>query len=121
QCDQLLPHALACAGLVRRYHIAIPESAHLLNHAGYYLFQQADYKEAEQLLQQALRIQTKLEQDHPGEKEILNGKVQILNDLGLLYCRKHKYKQAEPLLQQALRIQEQLNDPNPGQSLWILG
>jgi tetratricopeptide (TPR) repeat protein len=120
-CEILVSHVFISYELIQRHHIVIPESAHLLNKAGYYLYLQDRYEEAEQLLNLALSIQSKLEQDHPDKIQVLNDKVQILNDLGLLYNAQHKYEQAESLLQEALTIQEQLNDPNPAQSLWILG
>jgi tetratricopeptide (TPR) repeat protein len=121
QCERLLPHALICADLLREHHFIIPQSIQLFSKAGYYLYLQAHFDEAEQVLTQALQIQEEPELDHPDREQILYDKVQILNDLGLLYFAKHKNEQAETLLQKALTIQEKLNDPNPAQSLWILG
>jgi tetratricopeptide (TPR) repeat protein len=101
QCQHSLPHALACADLIRQYTFTFPEAARLLNQAAFYLHDRASYREAEPLYQRALAIrEQQLGPDHPDT-------AQSLNNLAELYRDQGKYPQAEPLYQRALAIREQ--------------
>jgi tetratricopeptide (TPR) repeat protein len=100
QCERLLPHVLACAA-------AVPDSAgdralgRVLQKAASYLYNRAQYDQAEALYQRALHIQEQIPgAEHPDLFDSLNG-------LAFLYAEQRKYDQAEALYQQALHIQEQ--------------
>ncbi len=89
--ERLLPHARICAELIEQWKIVFSEAARLLNQMAYYLWQRAQYVEAEHLLQRALAIREKvLEPEHPDV-------AQSLNNLAGLYKAQGKYGQAEPL------------------------
>ena len=96
RCQQLLPHALLCAGHIKRWGLAFSEAASLLQQAGRYLYQRAAYEQALPLLQQALAIRVQVyDLDH------LNVATS-LNDLGDLYLAQGQYEAALPLYQRAL-------------------
>jgi len=102
ECQQYLPHALICVDLIEQWEMRFAEAARLLNVAGYYLYQRANYNEAELLLHKALTTRKELfETDHP---EI----AESLNNLAELYRIQAKYLQAVPFCQQALEIRKQL-------------
>ncbi len=105
ECERLLPHVRTCAELIKQEDMALAEAARLLNLAGYYLRQRAQYTKAELLYQQALTIAEKVfGPDH------LNVAT-ICNNLGLLYKKQGRYTQAEPLYRQALAIREKVLGP----------
>jgi tetratricopeptide (TPR) repeat protein len=100
QCDRFLPHALACAGLIESWGMQFAEAARLLNQAGYYLNERAEYAEAATLFRWALEIREEaLEPEHP---DIATS----LNNLAVMYRAQGKYQEAEPLYQRALAIDE---------------
>ncbi|MFL5625736.1 MAG: tetratricopeptide repeat protein [Ktedonobacteraceae bacterium] len=106
QCKRYLPHALACATLIKHSLLALPEAVQLLNQAGYYLQDHAFYEQAEPLYQQALAITQKvLDPDHPDT-------AASLNNLAMLYYNQGKYEQAEPLLEQAQAIWQKALGPD---------
>jgi len=114
-CQQFIPHVLACAALIERWEIALPEAAQLFNKAGDYLKVSAQYEQAEPLYQSALTIneQRMLSSVHPDT-------AQSLFNLAALYQAQGKYDQAEPLLRRALAIYErvlQFQHPNIATSL----
>jgi hypothetical protein len=57
-CGRLIPHAQALASLIDEYGFDFPEAARLMNQAGSYLQERAQYTEAEPLLKRALDITT---------------------------------------------------------------
>jgi hypothetical protein len=66
QCQQYIPHVLMCAKYIDQWEMAFPEAALLLNNAGVYLTESAQYEQAEPFLQQALSIREQvLGPDHP--------------------------------------------------------
>jgi tetratricopeptide (TPR) repeat protein len=99
-CDRLLPHALACAGLIEFWDMEFAEATLLLNQTGYYLHQRAEYAQAEPLYQRALAIREKaLGPEHPYTASSLNNLALLLHDQG-------KVEEAEPLYRRALAIDE---------------
>ena len=56
QCEFLLPHALACIQWINALRLKKREARRLLSVTGLYLYERAQYKEAEPLLEQAMRI-----------------------------------------------------------------
>jgi tetratricopeptide (TPR) repeat protein len=105
QCRRYLPHAQVGAGLIEQEHMSFPEAARLLDEAGYYLYEQGQYQEAEPLLTQALAIREQtLGSEHPDV-------ATSLNHLAELYREQAKYEQAEPLYLRALTIRENNLEP----------
>jgi tetratricopeptide (TPR) repeat protein len=99
-CDRLIRHAQALAPLIDEYGFDFPEAARLLNQAGYYLYERAQYEEAELLSARALDIREKaLGAEHPDV-------AQSLNNLSMIYKNQGKYAEVEPLLARALDIKE---------------
>jgi tetratricopeptide (TPR) repeat protein len=113
RCQQFIPHVLACKALIEQWNMTLP-TAQLLNNAGYYLKESAQYEQAEPLLQDALSIrESVLGPDHPGT-------TTSLNDLAILYWAQGRYTEAEPLFQRALAIRERAlgpDHPNTANSL----
>ena len=100
--QRYLSHAITCASLIKQEGMAFPEAARLLNQTGYYLYEWAQYTEAESLLQQALSIREQvLEPEH-------SDTATTLNTLAWLYYAQGKYEQAEPLYQKALVMRERV-------------
>ena len=105
-CDRLLPHARAVAVELLRLSIESAGAALLLNQAGWYLEERAQYKEAEPLYVCALDIREKvLGPDHPDT-------ARSLNNLAGVYVSQGRYKEAEPLYRRALEIHEKALGPN---------
>jgi tetratricopeptide (TPR) repeat protein len=97
---QYFLQAIACKAHIEQWQMAFPEAARLLNLAGYYLYEHAQYSEAKPIYQRALIIcETALEPDHPIT-------ASVLNNMALLYKAQGKYEQAEPLYQRALATGE---------------
>jgi tetratricopeptide (TPR) repeat protein len=112
-CQQLLPHALACASFIEQWNLAFPEAARLLNQAGVYLEGRAQYQEAESLFQLALAIDEQvLGPRHPDT-------AQSLNNLAALYQEQGKLAEAEPLCKQALEILNQVLGPDHPNTLLV--
>ncbi len=113
-CRRLISQATVCMELIDQWHLSFPEATRLLNNAGYYLYEHAQYTEAEQLYQRALTIHERvLGAEHPNT-------ALSLNNLAELYRSQGKYEQAEPLYQRALAIRERVlgpEHPDTAQSL----
>ena len=107
-CEFLLPHALICARWVPVLKQKNLEGARLLGVTGRYLYERAQYGEAEPFLQQALSISARqLGAEHPDT-------ATSLNNLAGLYQSQGKYSEAEPLYVRALQIRErQLGAEHP--------
>jgi tetratricopeptide (TPR) repeat protein len=85
---------------------SFPGASRLLNQAGYYLKERAQYQDALPLLQRALVIyEQELGPSHPDT-------ANSLNDLAGLYLSQGNYSEALPLYQQALSITEQRLGPS---------
>ncbi len=99
-CNRLLPHAMVCAGLIDQWGFEFKEAARLLNEAGNYKFELAQYVESEQLYKRALAIREKsLGEEHPDV-------ATSLNNLAGLYRAQGKYAEAEHMYSHALAIRE---------------
>jgi len=102
RCQQWLPHALACTSFIEQWKLAFPEAARLLNEAGVYLDDRAQYQEAEPLYQRALAIRKEaLGLSHPDT-------AQSLNNLAALYDSQGQLELAESLYQRALAIRKEV-------------
>jgi len=90
QCERLLPHVLLCATFIPDQ-TENQELADVLRKAADYLLVRAQYEQAEQLYQRALRIREQaLGSEHAQVAYPLHG-------LARLFAVQGKYKQAEPL------------------------
>jgi hypothetical protein len=66
QCERYLVHALRGAALMHEYALELPEAAGLLHQTALYLYDRAQFTQAEPLYQEALMIYEKtLGSDHP--------------------------------------------------------
>ena len=100
KCQQWLPHALVCARFIEKWELLFNEAACLLDQAGCYTYERAQYTEAGLLLEQALTIRKEiLGENHPDTAE-------SLNNLGAFYWELGKDTDPEPLYKQALAIYE---------------
>jgi tetratricopeptide (TPR) repeat protein len=106
RCQRLIPQVLVCRTLIDQWHMNFPEAARLLNEAGYYLREHAQYTEAEPLLKHSLAIYEKrLGPDH------LDTAISFTS-LATLYESQGKYEQAEPLFLRSLAFCEQRLGPD---------
>lgn len=110
-CQSLLPHAQVCAAYIPQWNMVFIEATRLLDRAGYYLEEQAQYTAAEAFFQQAVSILEKI--SRPDQFELAT----TLDHLGMLYHTQGKYAEAEPLYLRALEIRRRLNHPSEANSL----
>jgi len=116
-CERLLPHALSCAFWVKQASFVTTEAANLLNRAGRYLSDHAQYAQAEPLLEHSVAMRKQC----LGAEHIET--VHAFHDLAHLYREQGRHKQAEQLFQQTLRILEEalgVNHPSIIHSLHAL-
>src|SRR5579872_3660375 len=116
-CQEYLPHALNSAALIEQWDMQFPEAAQLLDRAGNYLLDHAQFAQAEILYSRALRIR----EDVQGLEH--RDTIRSLYSLAMVYAAQGKYDQAEPLFQQALAFYERiarLSDPEAGKILTSL-
>jgi tetratricopeptide (TPR) repeat protein len=105
-CEKFLPHAQEAARLIEEYDFDFTEAARLLNQAGYYCAERAQYAEAEPLFIRALSVYEKvLGPDHPDV-------ATSLNNLAFLYDSQGRYAKAEPLYERSLSIYEKALGPD---------
>ncbi len=104
-CDRIVPHVLSLVEHADTLRLSTKEYGLLLNEAGYYLDDRADYNRAEQLFLRALEIREKV--NGPKHPETAT----VLNNLAELYCSRGKYDKAEPLHLRALEIREEVLSP----------
>jgi tetratricopeptide (TPR) repeat protein/DNA-binding XRE family transcriptional regulator len=104
-CQRYLPHAQSCAELIKQWGMQFPEAIQLLDLCGQYLYQRAQYAEAEALYLQALELREQaLGPEHPD--------VAIsLSNLTTLYWDQGKFMQVEPLFLRALAVRTQALGP----------
>ena len=105
QCARYLPQALVCDAWVTEKNLKLLEGASMLHRAGWYLYERAQYAEAEPLYVRALAIREQLlGVSHPNT-------AHTLNNLAVLYRSQGKYAEAEPLGVRALAIDEHVYGP----------
>ena len=111
-------HAQACMEHIEQWEMRFPEAARLLNQAGYYLQERAQYTQATPFLERAVAIrEATLGSDHLDVS-------QSLNNLAEVYFFQDEYILAESLFLRALLIREQalgLNHPSVAETLNDLG
>ncbi len=101
RCQRCLPHVQASFALIEQWNMVFPESARLLNQAGRYLTERAQYDRAEQFL---IRAQRLYEQAQRAQHLDM---ASTLNNVAWLHYKLGKYRQAELLYMQAKAICEQ--------------
>jgi tetratricopeptide (TPR) repeat protein len=101
-CAQLLPHWLQLSKQDNKIgHKSVAMSV-VLSQAGYYLYEQGRYSEAEALYEQALPLKRQLlGENHPSLAFSLNNLAQLRHSQG-------RYDEAEPLFEEALAIHQRL-------------
>lgn len=105
-CGKLLPHTLETVRLIDEYGFEFKEATRLLNQAGYYCVERAQYAESETLYLLTLRIREKtLGPEHPDV-------AGSLNNLAYVYYEQGKYVQAEPMYARALSIRKSVLGPD---------
>lgn len=106
QCQRYLAHAQIAAQLIKQWEMQFPEAIRLLDRCGQYLYQRAQYADAETLYRQALEIREQvLGPEH------LDVAISLRN-LTTLYWDQGKFVQAEPLFLRSLSIREQVLGPH---------
>lgn len=113
-CERLLPHALVCSNSIMHWGITLPEAAVLLNNAGKYLYDLAQYAMAESFVQHALSI---CEQIFEPEHGYI---ADSLNLLGILSRAQGKYEVAESLFQRALTLNKHRSDHDTLSAAFVL-
>ncbi|HZO86771.1 MAG TPA: tetratricopeptide repeat protein [Chthonomonadaceae bacterium] len=97
-CERLAVHTLALKRWIEWAELETEDVARLYNQTAYYLYDRAQYSEAEPLYKEALAIRRKaLPEGHPDI-------ALSLNNLAGLYRSQGRYDEAEPLYQEAFAI-----------------
>jgi tetratricopeptide (TPR) repeat protein len=113
-CQRCLPQAQISREYIEKWNIVFPDGVKLLSRAGYYLWDRAQYEEAEPFYKQLLTICEKdLSDNHPKM-------VSALNNLARIYHLQEKYLDATLLYQRALNLKEQLSDSEDPELLSLL-
>ncbi|HKX27205.1 MAG TPA: tetratricopeptide repeat protein [Blastocatellia bacterium] len=100
ECERLIQHAQALAGLIDRYDFEFPAASRLLIKVGSYLAGQARYSEAEPLYHRALTIRERvLGADHQDT-------ATTLHHLAGLYRAQGKFGMAEQLYKRVVAVYE---------------
>ncbi len=113
-CERYILHAQTCATLIDQWEISSIEANRLLNNAGHYLYDHAQYAQAESLYQQALSIC----EHWLGPNYYYT--AFCLSNLATLYYEQGRYAKAERLFQRALSIYEMVLEPtHPNKALCL--
>lgn len=99
-CMRYLAHVEVCTHLIERWGISCVEAGNLLNRAGAYLCERAEYEQAKQLLTQSLTICQRL----PEPERV--AVAECLNSLADIYWQQGRYAQAEELYLRAAKTCE---------------
>lgn len=105
-CDRLLPHVQVAARLLTEYDLMFAEAGRLLNEAGVYCYERAQFAEAEPLYKQSLEIRGKLL--GADSVDVAEG----VHNLARLYRARGKYSDAESLFKRSLGIWEKALGPD---------
>ncbi|MBL8191621.1 MAG: tetratricopeptide repeat protein, partial [Acidobacteria bacterium] len=105
-CRLLLPHAQSLAITIARYRFGFRQASRLLNQAGHYLAERAQFIEAEPLYRLAVEVSGQsFSQEDPSVGV-------VLSNLASLLQLTDRQSEAEQLMRQALKIAEQSFAPN---------
>ncbi len=100
-CQRCLPHVQTSITLIEQWNKVFPEAARLLNQAGRYLTERAQFDQAERFLMQAQALYRRLQ-----NAEHLD-MATTLNNVAWLHYKLGRYTQAELLYMQAKMLCEQ--------------
>ena len=100
RCQQCLPHVLACLPFIKRENITCIEVTQLLNKAGSYLRDRAQYAQAMELIEQALKSRKNMLTLEEADE------ATSLHNMALLYFKQGRYADSEPYYQNALTIRK---------------
>jgi tetratricopeptide (TPR) repeat protein len=101
RCEQCLPHVQACLPLIQKEDIKDIEVTQLLNKAGSYLRERAQYAQAMKLIEQALTFR----------KSMLAVEATSLHNMALLHFKQGQYDDSEPYYVSALTIRKKALGP----------
>src|SRR5439155_11320049 len=80
-CQEYIPQVLTCNALIEQWDMVLPEATQLLNVAGYYLTESAQYEQAEPILRRALAIrEQELGAEDPDTATSLNNLANLYED-----------------------------------------
>jgi tetratricopeptide (TPR) repeat protein/tRNA A-37 threonylcarbamoyl transferase component Bud32 len=105
-CERLLSHAITCCDYAESFGVALNNVIALLNRAGVYLTERAQYGNADRVLRRALdQAQTTLGCDHPET-------ATSLHNLGLLLNEEGRFSESEALWRRAITVREKALGPD---------
>ncbi|MGI9057062.1 MAG: FxSxx-COOH system tetratricopeptide repeat protein [Ktedonobacteraceae bacterium] len=104
-CQRCLPQVYVCVTLMAQWHMTFAEAARLLDQAGLYLLEQAQYTQARYLLRKALTIREQV----PTAEHL--DMAETMNYLAGTYLYQGMYAQAETLFIQVLATREHIQGP----------
>lgn len=94
-CKRLVPHALAAAGHAEADQVALGTAGRILNQVGLYLEGRAEFAQAKEVIERAVRIcEEAYGKDHPEVAGAVNNLGSVLKDLGDLAGAKKCFKRA---------------------------
>ena len=105
RCERLLPHARACADLIKNLEFTFPEAGRLLYETGRYLFDRAQYAQAELLYELALSIREQAQSTgHYDTARTLHALAWLYKDQG-----QPEQKRTDLLFEEALKIRKHVS------------
>jgi serine/threonine protein kinase/Tfp pilus assembly protein PilF len=104
-CQRYMPNVRACLPLIESWHMTFPEAARLLDQAGLYLLEHAQYTQARILFQKALTMRE--EMVGPEHTDV----AESLSNLAGPFLYQGMYAQAEPLFERSLAIRLRIQGP----------
>jgi tetratricopeptide (TPR) repeat protein len=104
-CSRLIPHIQTCTKLIDEWRIGFSEAGHLLDKAGVYLWERAQYTEAEQFLITALALRQK--QSGPEHSDL----GRTMHHLADVYREEGRFHDAEQLYFREQNIWERSEHP----------
>lgn len=108
-CQRYLPHAQACAALIKQWKLILADAIDLLSKLANYVLQRGEYDEAQLLLHELFSVhELKVDPEHPDADTIT-----IINNIAGLYRIRGRYAEAEQLYLLTLGICENIKDSMP--------
>ncbi|HYO49723.1 MAG TPA: FxSxx-COOH system tetratricopeptide repeat protein [Chloroflexia bacterium] len=102
ECARLLPHALTSTAYIEELGVLSSSAGRLLNQAGNYLGERAQYLEAKNALERSLSITSNVYgMDHPNFASTLNNLGMVLLELGDLEGAKARFERALAITEKA--------------------
>jgi tetratricopeptide (TPR) repeat protein len=123
ECDRLLPHAIAAAGLAENLNVGLEATSRLMNQIGTYAWGRGEYGKAKAAFERVLRIdELTLGRDHPAVAISVNNTGNALQALGDLSGAKLAFERALEIGERTLDHSAMaISLSNIGSVLWALG